>query len=685
MPNIQDNIRQNAFKYVEQGKAEELFELIALNPDLVNIRSQRDGSTLFIRACEHLQKDIIKLLLNEGADPTAKNNHENNGIMYLFYRHKPKISDLNTHDDVVIEILKLLKEQNIAINCFIAQDADKDTPLNEAVRAKLPKSTEFLIKFLEEKNLLAIQLLHKNSNNENTLQIALKNKFFDSGLVKKSLALITPKDALEILVENAITVSSPTSEEKKELLSLIKEHLPKLSPVEIKNLADAVFQKNLYDENCGSDTTFHGKNLQNEYASGNFGAKIFNSIDVELIELLYVAGGINLNEYKNFVSSLSSLEDSKLNTVRMCSAVTLESNKQKMLKVINGSNTLSILAKNPKELNCEENDVVAIKDLALKRICFLIATQENIEISKESEVGILLNFANWANISIGYDFEDNFKKYLLAECENYESLKKVLNIHKAAIDAIIMDTIIIRDKDNNKFEENTTILANEIEKLLEPDVKKVLPKNIFLNHISSKKEETITEKDQELIYKNSKFFTPAPTTFQIPEYDKLEEKEKELLKNSIAYYKNNPENLIPNLVLLNTANDEAKLSKIKDILNNHYIKAKSTVGACFNAILTGKKYFESLEIAGLDASLDKQNLVDKLPLLKDKITENLNTSEVESVKNTTLLCKEVDKFLNISPIASLFEEYNNNYQTLKSDVNKAEEILGEIGIEWSFS
>ncbi|WP_141110528.1 hypothetical protein [Candidatus Rickettsia colombianensi] len=104
-----------------------------------------------------------------------------------------------------------------------------------------------------------------------------------------------------------------------------------------------------------------------------------------------------------------------------------------------------------------------------------------------------------------------------------------------------------------------------------------------------------------------------------------------------------------------------------------------------HVILDGQKYLKSLEIADLDITLDKQNLVDKLPLLTDKMKESLHSSEVENVKNITLLCKEVKDFLNISPIASVFEEYDNNYQTLKSDIDKAEKVLGEIGIEWSFS
>ncbi|KJW02730.1 ankyrin repeat domain protein [Rickettsia endosymbiont of Ixodes pacificus] len=204
---------------------------------------------------------------------------------------------------------------------------------------------------------------------------------------------------------------------------------------------------------------------------------------------------------------------------------------------------------------------------------------------------------------------------------------------------------------------------------------------MFLRSIDNKKEEEINKNDKKLLENNLKFFT-ASSTFQVPEYNELDQ---EIFENSIAYYKNNQDALVPNLVLLKTANDEVKLSKIKDILNNHYIKAKSTVGVCLNVILDGQKYLKSLEIADLDITLDKQNLVDKLPLLTDKMKESLHSSEVENVKNITLLCKEVKDFLNISPIASVFEEYDNNYQTLKSDIDKAEKVLGEIGIEWSFS
>ncbi len=44
----------------------------------------------------------------------------------------------------------------------------------------------------------------------------------------------------------------------------------------------------------------------------------------------------------------------------------------------------------------------------------------------------------------------------------------------------------------------------------------------------------------------------------------------------------------------------------------------------------------------------------------------------------------MDEFLNIYYLTLLFEEYHDNYQAIKSEVNEAEKVLGNIGIEWSF-
>lgn len=153
MTKIPDNIRRNAFKYIMENKPSELFELIAMNLGLINERSQGNQDTLFMRACRYLHKDIIEILLNEGASTTDVNEHGNNAIMCLFYReqqHK-KPEDINEHDKKAVAILELFKEKNIPINCFTGQDADKDTPLIEAARAALPQSISFMLDYLEEK------------------------------------------------------------------------------------------------------------------------------------------------------------------------------------------------------------------------------------------------------------------------------------------------------------------------------------------------------------------------------------------------------------------------------------------------------------------------------------------------------------------------------------------------------
>ena len=69
----------------------------------------------------------------------------------------------------------------------------------------------------------------------------------------------------------------------------------------------------------------------------------------------------------------------------------LESTKEKILQIIKSSKILSILAHNPSELlSYKDEDIITVKDLALKRFCFLVANNEKLEISKDSEAETLL-------------------------------------------------------------------------------------------------------------------------------------------------------------------------------------------------------------------------------------------------------------------------------------------------------
>ncbi|WP_341787751.1 hypothetical protein [Rickettsia endosymbiont of Cantharis rufa] len=73
----------------------------------------------------------------------------------------------------------------------------------------------------------------------------------------------------------------------------------------------------------------------------------------------------------------------------------LEPTKEKILQIIKSSKILSILAHNPSELlSYKDEDIVTVKDLTLKRFCFLVANNEKLRISKGLEAELLLSETN---------------------------------------------------------------------------------------------------------------------------------------------------------------------------------------------------------------------------------------------------------------------------------------------------
>lgn len=60
-----------------------------------------------------------------------------------------------------------------------------------------------------------------------------------------------------MLIDDAIKVNNPITQEKDKLLSLVKEYLPKLDIGQVESLANMIFQKRLYNETIGTDSTHH--------------------------------------------------------------------------------------------------------------------------------------------------------------------------------------------------------------------------------------------------------------------------------------------------------------------------------------------------------------------------------------------------------------------------------------------
>ncbi|CEO17629.1 hypothetical protein RMONA_06350 [Rickettsia monacensis] len=147
------------------------------------------------------------------------------------------------------------------------------------------------------------------------------------------------------------------------------------------------------------------------------------------MELVYIST-------KSFINSLISLKDISSTPPVSHGVAMLESTKEKILQIIKSSKILSILAHNPSELlSYKDEDIVTVKDLALKRFCFLVANNEKLEISKDSEAETLLKVISFNNSN--YDIYNNLKKYLVEECKTYENFKKILDTFSDKIREII--------------------------------------------------------------------------------------------------------------------------------------------------------------------------------------------------------------------------------------------------------
>ncbi|WP_052454756.1 hypothetical protein [Rickettsia hoogstraalii] len=237
------------------------------------------------------------------------------------------------------------------------------------------------------------------------------------------------------------------TQEKGKHLVLNKEILSKLSKGKIKGLAAKIFNNDLYWKPNDSNTVI-----------------LDGDMYIAITELLYIASGINLNKFKGFINSLISLKDIHPTSPIPYGAAMLESAKEKILQTINVSNILSVLVYNPSELlnSKYEKYIVDVKDLALKRFCFLVANNEKFEISEDLEAELLLSETNNEKLEISKDSEaatllleaegllkvisfnnsnddiyDNFKKYLIKECETYENFKKILDAFSDKIARII--------------------------------------------------------------------------------------------------------------------------------------------------------------------------------------------------------------------------------------------------------
>jgi hypothetical protein len=268
---------------VEAGELDKLSKLMKDYPKLASAHfPEVFNKTLFIIACEHLQYDIVKYLLEQPKNQyfskylahysnykdyylQQRTDGGNRGVSYLLYRERG-IDDhkgaIENHDVNALKILELIyrKQPDINKNGFTHKDKDGDTPLIEAVRAKLPKATKYLCTAFfdcDRSGDLFRALFEKNERKATAMTIAQSNGFFNDLMEVLASTPETAAEQVKLLahVAEKATIKTKSGREyagspehkahKEKILSLIQERLAKVSREEVQALADVFFEKRL--------------------------------------------------------------------------------------------------------------------------------------------------------------------------------------------------------------------------------------------------------------------------------------------------------------------------------------------------------------------------------------------------------------------------------------------------------
>jgi uncharacterized protein len=130
-------LAQDVFDAARKGNAKQMLALINLKHDTINAINQ-NGFTPLILACYYGQKEIVEILINEGAD-LEKNSPEGTALLAAVYK-----------GDIEIARLFLLHKANINTTNY-----EGTTPLMFAVMAGNIEMVKLLLNQGSDKNRLS--------------------------------------------------------------------------------------------------------------------------------------------------------------------------------------------------------------------------------------------------------------------------------------------------------------------------------------------------------------------------------------------------------------------------------------------------------------------------------------------------------------------------------------------------
>ncbi|CAM80696.1 hypothetical protein [Orientia tsutsugamushi] len=717
---ISDEIRREAFGYVQAGNKAALLELTALHPKLVYTRSQANNDTLLIRAFKYLREDIIEALLILEADISAKDEHGMPATMWIY---DTKRTDLTTeeYDNTALRISK------------------KYLSLDEKAKLYSDDYTNLLLNSTKDK-------FPVHYNDEGYDHTTILTKIIQRNLVQSAEWFIknfqlNQNEIAESLIAGTIRMSSGnlTSTEVRKVELFLEKHLSLIDENSkcANNLAEMLFQRKFYEADIGYCHYCFSElgRLQSGQSIGHHGAMIYNDIHV-LVAKMLIKFGIDLKKYESYVESLISVHDNliplfcrQINVKNYKSyydklpsnvkellesefpakdeppshnefvvidddsdydeeleivdvydvfintrmhfhleqyAVILESTKKKMLQLTKVSSILSKIkhTKDYEDSQILAEDLPITIDVVLNRIDYL-RKKDNAQESDKQEIEALSNFiSNKIILSVATDEEaidvcNNFIEYFMNKCNSKTRFEEFLNENMLEDKANKALKFMLYQTTEDSFKTNISSLATKIIELTNGIV---LPFDIdFLNLNDTNSKIVDIDYDKQILIKNNLKVFSSPNTYRLPNVDKLEELSSEYNSPDMCqYYKNHLEAFNPISMLLEIAHDEDKLSEQKQAFSNDYANIKSKAE---------EQSSDPLKLTQVMSKLTHITLV---------IDESLN------------LCMKLSKYLNISPLKLLLKEYQDKYALLSEEYNNVlmehndeQGVIGDIEIESS--
>ncbi|SPR06940.1 ankyrin repeat-containing protein [Orientia tsutsugamushi str. Gilliam] len=591
-----------ARNYADIGEVDKLSRLINSYPDLKSEIVPSSGLGLMSHACSNISKRSVGSLLSSR---TKKNNN-------------------------TVKVIKLsTKNSNNSLD--ISDNAKEEDAITDAVSRHLFDHAKCMIQKSKLDKSLILKSIIKGAINLHPIIIEQQEEIYP-GLysITKTLDKVKNEQA-HLQIYSMITEDDNCKIDKK---------------FAVEDLGKLIFEKviPLIVRDDGGRSNYD--NLLQDYPSIGNKTTIFGKLAMDL----FTISGSNFERYEQTVHQFPSASSNRINY----SAMILESTKQTLLRVIKVSFLHKLIHNNPSEIHFQSDEELdnSIK-LLEARLLYLINTC-NKRSDKEENYTILLDLDDVT------DLIRDIKFLTSTYTNNKEYSSSATEAAKDCVSNLAKQGITVKNLKTN-FENDMAILACQINSILnnDIDITQIVPIISLVKQIDEKELVLIkfSDSEKELIKNNIKF-DYSMNGYMSPKFNEVSNFQQ--FEKSLKYYEKTPEALSPILVLLKTAHDSEKISKLANNINTDYETIKSELCTLRNDY--NEEKFE-----------DEDNDVTKS--MKSTI-QSLNVKKT-IVSNITYLANKINQALNISPIVSVLEEYNNNYQTLDIQHDYEQLVLGD--------